>query len=73
MLVLSRRFGERITIGPDIEIVVVEIDRGRVRLGISAPRSVAIGRPESETYKRRTAEPTAPDEPGFSDGIATGP
>jgi carbon storage regulator len=47
MLVLSRREGERIVIGPDIVVEVVECSRGkRVRLGISAPQEVAIYREE---------------------------
>lgn len=46
MLVLSRKVGERIKIGDDIEIIVVEIDRGTVRLGIKAPRSTKIYREE---------------------------
>jgi len=51
MLVLSRKEGEKILIGSaldgtEIEISVVEIRGGRVRLGISAPRNVAIRRQE---------------------------
>lgn len=46
MLVLSRRIGERLRIGSDIEVVVLEV-RGRdVRLGITAPASVPIHREE---------------------------
>ncbi|MCA9609521.1 MAG: carbon storage regulator [Myxococcales bacterium] len=46
MLTLTRRIGETITIGPDIEITVVSLSRGRVRLSVSAPRSMAIHRRE---------------------------
>jgi carbon storage regulator len=46
MLVLSRKIGEKITIGENITITVVEIDRGKIRLGIEAPRSVPIFRQE---------------------------
>lgn len=46
MLVLSRKYGEKIMIGNDIEITVVEIDRGKVRLGITAPRQMPIMRTE---------------------------
>lgn len=46
MLCLSRRIGEKILIGNDIEVVVVDISRGRVRLGIEAPHTVRIDRPE---------------------------
>ncbi|TSC64398.1 MAG: carbon storage regulator CsrA [Parcubacteria group bacterium Gr01-1014_106] len=46
MLVLSRRLGEKIFIGEKICITVVDIDRGKVRLGIEAPRDVPIYRQE---------------------------
>lgn len=46
MLVLSRRKDQRIRIGDDIEIVVVEASRGKVRIGIEAPREVRVIRPE---------------------------
>ncbi|RPI89573.1 MAG: carbon storage regulator [Planctomycetaceae bacterium] len=46
MLVLSRKLGERIVIEPGIEIAVVEIRGGKVRLGIEAPRDISIRRME---------------------------
>jgi len=39
MLVLSRKLGEKICIGENISITVVDIDRGKIRLGIDAPRT----------------------------------
>ena len=46
MLVLSRKLGEKIFIGENICITVVDIDRGKIRLGIEAPRDIAIYRQE---------------------------
>jgi len=46
MLVLSRKIGERIVIEPGIEIAVVDVQGGRVRLGIAAPSNVGIRRTE---------------------------
>ena len=46
MLVLSRKLGEKIFIGDNICITVVDIDRGKIRLGIEAPRDVPIHRQE---------------------------
>jgi carbon storage regulator len=46
MLVLTRKLGEKIFIGDNICITVVDIDRGKIRLGIEAPRDVAIYRQE---------------------------
>lgn len=48
MLVLSRKLGEKIFIGSNAEIVVtvVDIDRGKIRLGIDAPKEIPIYRTE---------------------------
>ena len=50
MLVLSRKCGERIVIGPNIELTVVDIRGSRVRLAVDAPRDVSIHR--QEIYQR---------------------
>ncbi|QKK09416.1 MAG: carbon storage regulator CsrA [Planctomycetota bacterium] len=46
MLVLSRQRDETIMIGDDIEITVVDIRGDKVRLGITAPTSIAVHRKE---------------------------
>jgi carbon storage regulator len=46
MLVLSRKKGESITIGDNVTLTVVEIRGDKVRLGIDAPRDVAVHRDE---------------------------
>lgn len=46
MLVLSRKLGERIVIGPNIELRVIDISKSRVRLAINAPHEIAIYRQE---------------------------
>jgi carbon storage regulator len=46
MLVLSRKVGERIWIGPDISVTIVRIAGGAVRLGINAPPELAVVREE---------------------------
>lgn len=47
MLVLSRKIGEKIIIGDNIEVTVVNImDGGKIRIGITAPRDVPIARKE---------------------------
>jgi carbon storage regulator len=46
VLVLSRKTGQRISIGDSIEITVVEVCDHQVRLGIDAPRSVPVYRKE---------------------------
>lgn len=46
MLVLSRRLGESIQIGDDIDVTVVEVRGDMVRLGIKAPQKTQIWRKE---------------------------
>ncbi|MGZ4630248.1 carbon storage regulator CsrA [Oryzihumus sp.] len=46
MLTLTRSVGETIRIGDDIEVHVVEVRGGTVRLGFKAPREVSIHREE---------------------------
>lgn len=49
MLVLSRKLGERIMIGTgadQVVLTIVEIDRGKIRIGIEAPKDVVIMREE---------------------------
>jgi carbon storage regulator len=42
MLILSRRPGERLTIGDNITVTVVSINGNQIRLGIDAPREVRV-------------------------------
>lgn len=46
MLVLSRKAGETIWIGEDIEIVISEVKGEQVKIGIKAPRSIDVIRGE---------------------------
>ena len=46
MLTLTRKIGQKIRIGDDIEIVVREIRGRQVRLGISAPQGLSVYREE---------------------------
>jgi len=46
MLVLSRKIGESISIGKDIVIRIVSIDKNNVKVGIEAPKSLVILREE---------------------------
>ncbi|PIQ28734.1 carbon storage regulator [bacterium (Candidatus Blackallbacteria) CG17_big_fil_post_rev_8_21_14_2_50_48_46] len=46
MLVLSRKINESIIIGDSVEVIVLEVRDGHVKLGIKAPREVSIHREE---------------------------
>jgi carbon storage regulator len=46
MLVLSRQRNESIMIGDDVEITIVDVRGDKVRLGITAPRTISVHRKE---------------------------
>jgi carbon storage regulator len=46
MLIISRRLGEGFIIDGNIQVTVVKIGKGRIRLGVAAPSSVRIHRQE---------------------------
>ncbi|MFK7862464.1 MAG: carbon storage regulator CsrA [Granulosicoccus sp.] len=54
MLILTRRVDERIFIGEDITLCVLDIEGNRVRLGLEAPKDVAILR--EEIHQRYTGD-----------------
>ena len=65
MLVMRRRPGERFRIGDDIEIEVLEVGAGKVKLGIVAPEDVAIVREEVRLTRQENlsaARHVAPSE-----------
>jgi carbon storage regulator len=61
MLVLSRKHGERVVIGRDIVITVIEARDGRVRLGFEGPQGTPIHREEvlDRILRAGTNVPTA--------------
>lgn len=54
MLILSRRIKETLMIGDDVTVTVLGINGNQVRLGINAPKEVAVHR--EEIYDRVQAE-----------------
>ena len=64
MLVLKRKVGEKLMIGEDIEIVVLEKEGDTVKLGIRAPREVKVYR--QEIYEEiKAANRSAMQMPGL--------
>ncbi len=69
MLVLSRQRDESIMIGDDVEIIIVDVRGDKVRLGITAPKSIPVHRREIydaiQREKAQKKEPQAeqPEKP----------
>ena len=62
MLILTRRAGETVMIGSDVTITVLGVKGNQVRIGINAPKDVAVHR--EEIYERIQSEKNA--EAGIS-------
>jgi carbon storage regulator len=65
MLILTRRAGETVMVGSDITITVLGVKGNQVRIGINAPKDVAVHR--EEIYERIQSEKAA-EQSGESGG-----
>jgi carbon storage regulator len=63
MLILTRRAGEALRIGDEIEVTVMAVNGSQVRIGINAPRDIAVDREEIAERKRRDREALAGTNP----------
>lgn len=61
MLILTRRVGETVMIGDDVTVTVLGVKGNQVRLGVNAPRDVAVHR--EEIYERIQSEDEEEDSP----------
>ena len=62
MLIITRRPGEKVMVGDDVVVEVIEISGSNVRIGITAPRSVPVFREEIWTaVKAENAAAAATD------------
>jgi carbon storage regulator len=73
MLILTRRPGETLRIGDDIEVTVVAVHGSQVRIGINAPRDVAVDREEIAERKRREGTNGRPRAPTAARGACVAP
>jgi len=60
MLILTRRNGEVLKIGDDIDVTVLGVKGNQVRVGINAPRDVAVHR--EEIYQKIKQEQTGNED-----------
>lgn len=54
MLILTRRVGTKIMVGDEVTVTVLAMKGGQIRIGIDAPKNVAIYR--DEVYERITSQ-----------------
>lgn len=66
MLILTRRSGESLRIGQDVEITVLGIKGGQVRIGVKAPRDIAVHR--EEIFNRIHSDPESDGLPAPAAG-----
>jgi carbon storage regulator len=64
MLILTRRVGESIMVGPDVTVAVLGVKGNQVRVGINAPKNVPVHR--EEIFDRIQREGAAGSEPDQS-------
>lgn len=62
MLILTRRIGETLMIGDDIEVTVLGVKGNQVRLGIKAPKNVRVNREEIHQQIQQEKYDEPPDE-----------
>jgi len=61
MLILTRRVGETLMVGDEVTVTVLGVKGNQVRIGVNAPRDVAVHR--EEIYQRIQDEKSSSDEP----------
>ena len=54
MLILTRRVGETIMVGDEVQVTVLGVKGNQIRIGVDAPKEVAVHR--EEIYNRIQAE-----------------
>ncbi len=69
MLTLSRRPQESVKIGPDIRVVVLNVEGKRVRLGFEAPPETVVAREEIENFVGRLLRPKPEKEATEADAL----
>ncbi len=72
MLILTRREGESVLIGDEITVTVLRVKGSQVRLGVNAPKNVAVQREEISERARAEVKEPADAQPAATGALTGG-
>jgi carbon storage regulator len=72
MLILTRRVGETLMIGDSVTVTILGVKGNQVRVGITAPKDVAVHREEIFQRIGREAQPEAGEQASDDSGLPRG-
>lgn len=64
MLILTRRIGETLMVGDDVTVTVLGVKGNQVRIGVNAPKHIAVHREEiyQRIQREKDSQPQAPED-----------